>query len=83
MRTTGKISLWMHGEARLWLIGELIGRHLPPNALQKLEQIPSLVQVFLAHCIDVHRLLPAAWPKEGLSEHLVSGIWIGLAGRAL
>lgn len=75
----------MDSETRFKLLDTLLSKYLPPNAISALDQLPVLLQVFLAHHPDQQELvrrLPFCSPLRRL-EHLVSGVWIGLPNRAL
>ncbi len=78
---TGSLEVYMEGSMRLLALGTL-SSYLPPSALQKIEQLPSLLVVFLCHCSKaaVDSWLPF-WSQSISSTHAVSGIWLGLPGR--
>lgn len=78
------LDLWMAGEVRLQLLSALFKDYLPRNGLRSVDQLPTLLQVFLLHLHQQNpRELLSCWPKHEVSQHVVSGIWIGLPNRPL
>jgi hypothetical protein len=74
----------MGGETRLLLLSNMFHKYLPRNAFASIDQVPALLQVFILHLpVDERRRLLDCWPEFPLSDHVLSGVWIGVPGRAL